>query len=130
MPETKIDDWLKKKGTSSSSRGTLVEQEKSKKKRPSVELLKEEHIGDVKVVLRKNEKLKYLEIRAYDLGPKKTIESRGFAQYLPLWKNEFVDGPKLAHEYFDALVAWFKGGRQGNILPFRYSEGPWHEEGA
>lgn len=93
-----------------------------KVKKPRVELLKEKIIGDVKVVMRRNEKLKYIEVRALDLGKKRTIESQGFAQYLPTWHNEYCNGPKMAEEYFQALVAWFKGGRKGSILPFDYSE--------
>lgn len=110
MTDTTIDQWM------------TPEVKNTPKKARTLELLKEEVIGDIKVVMRRNEKLKYIEVRAISLKGKKLDSGRGFAQYPPTWHNEYCNGPKMANDYFNALIAWFQGGRKGSILPFDYPE--------
>lgn len=94
-------------------------------KKQTLELLKEEILKEfeVKVVMQKNEELKYIEVYLEDLVSERLESGRtGFHQYPPTWNNDYADGPAMASEYYEALVAWVKGGRKGKILPFAYPQ--------
>lgn len=94
-----------------------------------LELMREEIIGEFKVVMYKDEKHHQIIVRLEDCVGKRLESGRiGFPQYLPIWVNERIDGPSQAEEYFQGLCTWVRNGRVGDILPFHYKDDLWFEE--
>ncbi len=120
--EKVLDNWLAPQVEEDKEKENLVEEpeEDEDKRKSQWELLKEEIIGEIKIIMRKNEKMTYIEVRADDLTGKKIDGGFGFPQFFTILKDDDVDGPRQAKEYFQGLGAWFKGGRKGPILPFQY----------